>query len=616
MSGLCGWFGHGGTQDPRTLVERMAHALPSYGHTETFSAYGPRFGLALRTHPSTGSLASDVDLAAVIEGYPVWSDVAFGQIAAAEGHARALLAAYRKKGTALLDVLRGAFSFAIVDLTAEKAFIAIDRFGIQTLCYAQPVAGLLVFGSTTDAVRAHLKVGATVAMQSVFDYLYFIDRVPAPETIYLEQQKLAPAQYLLFEPTRTTVANYWQMPYQSETRVDKAVAAEELKLRLRDAVKASLCGEDCRNVGAFLSGGLDSSSVVGIAAGMLPCPLQTFTIGFPATEFDETHYADIAAKHFHTRHVAYVLRPQDTINVLLKSVRIYDEPFANSSLIPAYYCAKIAREAGIELMMAGDGGDELFAGNKRYAEGRIFEHYTKLPSALRERVLEPAANHLAFARNRGPIGKVLRYVEHARKSVPERMADNLFRIFDPSEVFGSDALGEIDQRAPAILAEDIYAAPRDASRVQRMMHLDLRVTLADSDLRKVVRMCELAGVRARFPLLNDDLAEFSASLPENLLMEGGTLRHFYKHAMRGFLPNAIIDKQKHGFGLPYLSFMNSHAPLRELTCDSLTNLKRRRYFRPEFLEGLIDRARRGALSSGETAAWDLVVLDLWLESRA
>jgi asparagine synthase (glutamine-hydrolysing) len=182
-------------------------------------------------------------------------------------------------------------------------------------------------------------------------------------------------------------------------------------------------------------------------------------------------------------------------------------------------------------------------------------------------------------------------------------------------VLAPDALREIDTRAPQLLADSIYDGPRDASKVQRMMQLDLRVTLADTDLRKVVRMCELAGVRTRFPFLHDDLAEFSARLPETLLMEGGKLRQFYKDAMRGFLPDAIIDKQKHGFGLPYTAFMNSHTPLRDLVCDSLTSLKRRGYFRAKFLDELTERARGGNLSGHETVAWDLVVLELWLASR-
>ena len=615
MSGFCGWFGSVRPSDPSAILEGMSRALPKYGPLQAHDAFGPGYGLALRANSSTGAFASEPDFVAAIEGYPAWSDPAFSEIAATGGHAKALLAAYKRKGPALLEMLRGAFSFAVIEVSAGKAFCAIDRFGVQTLCYAQPTSDLIVFGSTTDAVRAHPQVGATVATQSIFDYLYFVDRLPAPTTIYREQRKLAPAEYLLVDKGRAVVDRYWQMPYRSAARFDKAAAMEELNRLLRAAVAASLAGERAASVGAFLSGGLDSSSVVGMAAALLRQKLKTFTIGFPVDGFDEAYYADIAAKHFETAHQTYYLRPEDVVDILPKAVSIYDEPFANSSIVPAYYCARLAGGSGVDVMLAGDGGDELFAGNKRYAEDGIFDHYGKVPSLLRETVLEPVAAHLSSTMMLGWIGKIARYVERAKQSVPERMADNLFRVLASDQVLTAEALHEVDLTAPQALAATIYDEPTAASKVQRMMQFDLRVTLADSDLRKVCRMGELAGVRTRFPFLNDDLAEFAASLPESLLMEGGKLRQFYKHAMRGFLPDAIINKQKHGFGLPYLAFMNSHHPLRELVCDSLTALKNWRYFRADFLDDLTRRASNGQLSGHETVAWDLVVLALWLESR-
>jgi asparagine synthase (glutamine-hydrolysing) len=615
MSGLCGWFGREEVAAPALMLQRMTQALPNYGRIQSNAVSRPNFGLAIQSHPATSSLAAESDVFAAIEGYPIWSDRALEEMAGTDGNAHALLTAYKRKGLAVFDVLHGSFSFAILDSKLGKTLCAIDRFGVQTLCYAEPTPGLIVFGSTTDAVRAHPKVGTTIAVQSIFDYLYFVDRVPAPSTIYREQRKLVPGEYLLAEPGHTTIARYWQMPYRSNLRTDKAAVAEELLERLRDAVKTSLIGESPDHVGAFLSGGLDSSSVVGMAARLLPSKLQTFTIGFPVEGFDEVHYAEIAAKHFGTNHRVYYLQPQDVVEVLLKSVKIYDEPFANSSLVPAYHCARLAKEAGVDMMLAGDGGDELFAGNQRYADDAIFDHYAKLPSILRRSVLEPLVAQLSYARNAVLLGKALRYVERAKKTVAERMSENLFQTWPPNDVLTPDVLSEIDISAPRVLADCIYDAPANASKVQRMMNLDLRITLADTDLRKVARMCELAGVRTRFPFLDDRFAEFSASLPETLLMEDGNLRRFYKDAARGFLPAAIIEKQKHGFGLPYTAFMNSHAPLRELICDSLMNLKRQGYFQPKFLDDLADRSRSGNLSGQEAVAWDLVVLDLWLEAR-
>src|SRR5579863_6171814 len=322
MSGLCGWFGPDRTADPSGTVDRMVRALPAYGETVTHVVAGANFGLALKSHPVAGSFAAETDLVAVLEGYPEWRDSALHSIALSRGHAHALMAAYRRKGSALFDLLRGAFSFAVIDRSANRALLAIDRFGIQTLCYAQPDPELLVFGSTTDAIRAHPSTRATIRLQSIFDYFYFVDRVPAPATIYREQLKLTPGEFISAETGRASaVARYWDMPYRSAA-VDKVAATEELKTRLRDALAASLGGESPERVGAFLSGGLDSSSMVGVAAGLLPRKLKTFTIGFPIESYDEAEYADIAAKHFATEHCTYYIRPEDVIDIFLKSVRI------------------------------------------------------------------------------------------------------------------------------------------------------------------------------------------------------------------------------------------------------------------------------------------------------
>jgi asparagine synthase (glutamine-hydrolysing) len=376
-----------------------------------------------------------------------------------------------------------------------------------------------------------------------------------------------------------------------------------------------LAGEDPHAVGAFLSGGLDSSSVVGFAAELLPEKLKTFTIGFPVEGFDEAHYAEIAAERFKTDHRIYYIRPEDVIEALEHSIRIYDEPFANSSVVPTYRCARLAKEAGVDMLLAGDGGDELFAGNERYAKDRIFDHYARLPGLLRNGLLLPLARSPALVSCLGPLARIARYVQWANTPIPERMMHNLFVKAAPAEVFSADAMAAIDPAASQTLALGIYDAPAAASKVQRMMAFDLRVTLADGDLRKVSRMCEAAGVRVRYPFLDDAVAEFSAGLPESLLMPGGKLRQFYKDAMTGFLPDAIINKQKHGFGLPYMNFMNSHGPLRTLICDGLSSLRGRGYFQPAFLAGMIDDANKGTLSHNAGTAWDLLVLELWLASR-
>lgn len=616
MSGFCGWFGGAAGADRRAMLSRMAARLPSHGPCQTQEIAGEGFALAGRIHPAMGGCFEEGGVAAVVEGYPIWSDPGLARVAHETGHARALISAYRSKGVALFDQLRGPFSFALLDHAARRALLAIDRFGVQTLCYAWAGHDTLVFGSTTDTLRAHAGIQSSIPPQSIFDFLYFIDRIPAPETIYREHRKFVPGEYLLVEPGRHENKRYWQMPYTPGSDVEPRAAAEELRRQLREAVATTLVGETPGRVGAFLSGGLDSSSVVGTAAQQLPGELHTFTIGFPVEGFDETRYAELAASHFGTRHHVYTVQPQDVLDVLNKAAVIYDEPFANLSMVPAYVCARLARENGIDMMLAGDGGDELFAGNERYGKDQIFDGFERLPDWLRATLRRSVSAVPAPVAAFSPAAKAMRFVEMSAKSVPERMIGNVFAAVDPREMFSADAFSEIDAGATRALIANIFDTPENADKLQRMMHFDLRVTLADSDLRKVNRMCELAGVRVRYPFLVDEFAEFSAGLPRDLLMESGRLRQFYKKSMTGFLPQEIIDKQKHGFGLPYMDFLKSYRPLQSLMCDGLASLRKRGYFRIDYLDGLIARVRSNTMLGPDAVVWDLLILEMWLESRA
>jgi len=299
------------------------------------------------------------------------------------------------------------------------------------------------------------------------------------------------------------------------------------------------------------------------------------------------------------------------LEVLHKAAAIYDEPFGNLSMIPAFACARLAREHGVDLLLAGDGGDELFAGNERYGKDRVFDRYGRIPPVLRALL----GRLVAAVPPVGIVGKARRFLDLAARSVPERMIGNVFASLDPRRIFSAEAWAEIDAAAPRRLASSIYEAPTRADKIQRMMHFDLRITLADSDLRKVNRMCELAGVRVRYPFLDDDVVAFSGTLPGRLLMKSGGLRQFYKDAMADFLPAEVIGKQKHGFGLPYMDFLASYQPLRSLMCDGLASLGRRGYFRSDYVEGLISRIRSNALLGPDAVAWDLLMLELWFQAR-
>jgi len=619
LSGLCGWLGGGGAVAPEDALDAMESALPHYGAIARQGSARAAYGLASAAHPDMSHWHDDERFCAAIEGYPIWSKAEWRDLADREGHGRALAAAYEAVGEALLKDLQGPFSLAVVDKSGGRALLAIDRFGTEPMSYTCLDDGTLVFGSTTDSLRAHPETSLSVSPQAIFDFFFFVDRIPAPQTIYKEAKKLIPGQCLVFDRGRAEVKSYWRMPYTEASADPGDVNAlrHELVERMRAATSRCLAGENSDRVGAFLSGGLDSSTVLGLLAQETQRPPHAVTIGFDTAGFDETAFAEIAARHFGAQHHVYYIRPEDTLGAISKIAAIYDEPFANSSAVPAYLCALKAKEAGVDLMLAGDGGDELFAGNERYLKDGVFDHYSRLPRFFRRWILEPAVACVPGRDSITLFRKARNYIQQANMPAAARLyANALIASMGTDRIFEASLLEAIDPNAPQHFAAEIFESSGAQSKLHKMLWLDLRLTLADSDLRKVRRTCELAGVRVKYPFLDQELAEFSARVPPNLLMAGGQIRRFYKDAFQGFLPNEILTKEKHGFGLPYMAIMKEPGPLQDLVCDALSGLASRGYLRRSFLESQIQNLRGDGPPDGVAVAWDLMTLEMWFQSRS
>ncbi|MEO7385664.1 MAG: asparagine synthase-related protein, partial [Gammaproteobacteria bacterium] len=270
----------------------------------------------------------------------------------------------------LLETARGHFSLAIVDSAASRVLLAVDRSGVGSLAWAKAPGGLLVFGTSPLDVARHPAIAAGVSRQALFDFLHF-HMVPSPGTVYTGVGKLRPAHCLLHESGRTTVRSYWQPRFATGTDASPEALKEELRNALRNSVgRAASAGG---NVGAFLSGGLDSSSVAGMLAAVSPGPTRTFSIGFEAEEYNELGFARLAAQRFNLDSVELTVKPADVTEAIPALAAAFDEPFGNSSAVPTYWCARIAKERGVTHLLAGDGGDELFGGNKHYSRQAIFE---------------------------------------------------------------------------------------------------------------------------------------------------------------------------------------------------------------------------------------------------
>jgi asparagine synthase (glutamine-hydrolysing) len=366
-------------------------------------------------------------------------------------------------------------------------------------------------------------------------------------------------------------------------------------------------------VGAFLSGGTDSSTLAGLLGEATGEPARTYSIGFDEPGFDEMHYARIAARHFQTRHQEYYVTPDDVVKAIPLIAAVHEQPFGNSSAVPTYYCAKLAKDDGTDLLLGGDGGDELFGGNTRYAKQYLYSLYSDLPRTLREHLIEP----VAFALPAAILGKVQRYMRNASEPMPARYDNyNLVDHFGAEQVFVPEFLAAVDLQEPKSAMANAYWNARAHSLINRMLALDLKYTIGDNDLPKVRRSCEAAGVDVAFPMLDDALVAFSARLAPESKLKGTQLRYFFKRALREFLPAEILAKKKHGFGLPFGRWLNTHKALQEIALDSLADLKKRNLVRPEFIDALTAEHLQRHSDYFGTMVWVLMMLEQWLRREA
>jgi asparagine synthase (glutamine-hydrolysing) len=538
-------------------------------------------------------------------GAPRFTDPRLASLAREHGDAAAWQAALAQGAARAAAEVTGDFAVGLTD-AAGRAFLAVDRFAVHTLCY-RLIDGRLHFAARADELAA-LPPAASIDPQAIFDYLYF-HMVPSPRTVFRGVHRLPPAHCAWFEDGRLTVAPYWVPRFEEPAQAAFEPLAGEFRQLLRDAVAAQLDGS---KPACFLSGGTDSSTVAGMIREAAGRPAATYSIGFEAEGYDEMRFARIAARRFGTEHHEYYVTPDDLVRSIPAVAAHYDQPFGNSSALPAFYCAQMARDDGVTKLLAGDGGDELFGGNSRYAKQRVFGWYDGVPAALRTGLLEPVLE-------RTPLGalplarKGRSYIEQAKVPLPDRMQQyNLLLRLGLENVFTPDFLAQVDTTDPLRQQQAAWQQVPDASALNRMLAYDWRYTLAESDLPKVCGSTQLAGVAVGFPFLDQRLVEFSLRLPTAYKLKGLKLRWFFKEALRGFLPDEILTKKKQGFGLPFGVWANRHEGLKRFASDSLERLAQRGIVRPEFIRLLLQQRLPAHPGYYGEMVWVMMMLEQWL----
>lgn len=543
----------------------------------------------------------------LVLGNPRFNELALAQIAERESVEAAWRQAFQRFGTKAPEHVSGDFSVACRE-SCGTVFLAVDRFAIRTLCYRQ-VGDQLQFAERADDL---VDSNTEIDPQAIFDYLYS-HVIPSPGTIFKGIYRVPPAHYVLFENGRLTVAPYWIPDFEEARPQSFEQLRDEFRALLQQATARQLDGG---KAGCFLSGGTDSSTVAGMIGLAHGKPAATYSIGFEAEGYDEMEFARIASSRYKTEHHEYYVTPEDLVRSIPMVAASYDQPFGNSSALPAYYCAKMAKDDGVTRILAGDGGDELFGGNSRYAKQRVFDWYQHIPGSIRKGVMEPLLD-TGLAGSLPLIRKASSYVEQASVPMPDRLQMyNLINRLGLEKTLTNNFLAQVDISSPLQHQRNVWAGAKTANNTNRELAFDWRYTLAENDLPKVCGTTRLAGLEVGFPMLDHDLLAFSLRLPVDYKLKGLKLRWFFKEALRGFLPDEVITKKKQGFGLPFGVWATRNEPLRKLAADSVHGLVDRGILRADFVDALLTKHLYEHPGYFGEMIWISMMLEQWLLAKA
>jgi len=516
----------------------------------------------------------------------------------------AILLAYEQYGPDCLSLFRGMFAFAIWDTADQSLFVARDRVGKKPLFYATTTGGEFVFGSELKVLLTHGGVDLEIDHGALDAYLTF-GYVPEELCIFKNVHKLEPGHFLTFRNGEIRTKRYWDFDFSGETltQTEEQIAGTLLD-KLRDAVKIRLLSEV--SLGAFLSGGVDSSAVVGLMSQIMDRPVKTFSIGFNEDSFDELKYARVAADHFNTDHHEFILTP-DFVDVIDDLVWHFDEPFADPSALPTYMVSKLAREH-VTVALSGDGGDELFAGYSRYVTDRDRSGLERLPAAVRKSLIRPlsqALPHSARGKN---------YLFNISLDAAGRYIDSISHFNGPRKrsLYSRETKNKMNgtfQKGERLYRQ-ISQSVESNDAVEALLYLDSKTYLPGDILTKVDRMSMASSLETRSPLLDHKLIEYVTRIPSSLKLKGRETKYIFKQAIRDLVPNEILHREKQGFGVPIREWINVQLKDRITSDLSDRRFLERGYFDAKYVRILLSEHSRGRRDHSH-ALWMLWMLELW-----
>jgi asparagine synthase (glutamine-hydrolysing) len=532
-----------------------------------------------------------------------------GHVFYTDSDTEAIVHAWDQYGTDCPKYLRGMFALAIWDERTKSLFLARDRVGKKPLLYAE-LDGELVFGSEFTALLEHPRISRDVDFEALHYYLTFIC-VPAPLTAYRAIRKLEPGHWLLWRKGEITIERYWHLDFSKKLDISEEEAGERTIDLLREAVRIRLMSEV--PLGAFLSGGIDSSAVVALMAQESSEKIKTFSIGFDEQDFSELHHARRVAEYVGADHHEFIVRP-DAMAILPTLVEHYGEPFADSSAIPSYYVSKETR-GYVTVALNGDGGDECFAGYQRYAAMRLAQKYASLPGALREGVISNVVRTLpGFDARQNVLRKAKRFIAAASLPPVERYLRWVSSFDEEAKqnLYSESFRHETAKFRSASILEPWFAKANGAGIVDASLLTDTMTYLPNDLLVKMDIASMTVSLEARSPFLDHHLMEFAASLPERLKLRRLTTKYLLKRVLKQLVPAENLNRSKMGFGVPIGHwFRGAMQPFLRQTLLSEKALSRG-LFRPEIVRQLID-SHVAAKADHSHRLWSLLMLELWFD---
>ena len=533
-----------------------------------------------------------------------------GHLFKSKSDTEVILHAYEEWDVDCLSRFRGMFAFAIWDSKLKRLFMARDRLGKKPLVYFCQ-NGHFAFASEIKALLQVPWVEKKVSENAIHHYLTY-QYVSSPETIFEGINKLPPAHYLLYDRDgNLKIERYWRLNFNSghHAGADMEELMDRIRIELEESVKLRLISDV--PLGAFLSGGVDSSLIVGIMAKLSGNPVKTFSIGFEEKGFDELSYARLVSNHFSTDHHEFIVKP-NAIEILPKLVWHYNEPFADSSAIPTYYVANVTKEF-VKVVLTGDAGDENFAGYPRYLRSKWVADFTRLPDKLRKGLLPSLLRTFSTLHWREKtLNRLADFVESLSRNQTRNYAEQIkiFNTKEKEDIYTKDFKEIVSGTDPLDFLINKFEESETENLLEQLLYIDINSYLPEDLLVKVDIATMANSLEARLPFLDHKFMEFIASIPSALKLKGSIAKFILKSAFKDFLPEAIFKRRKMGFGVPVSRWFRNE--LKDYIYDILLDPRtlNRGYFCRKGIEQLLNE-HNNMRYDHSSKIWALLFLEMW-----